>query len=213
MRRGLSGRSRRAFLPAGVSSAPRSATRQGYLVFSSGMSFDTLPFLSPYWMDAIMMLEVNLLDVITLFFLLAFTIRGFLRGLMAEVAGIVAILLAFVLARYFQDRAYGFVAGIFGASEWTGVLTYVLIFLVVLLGFSLLMAIFRSLLGITLARWLDSFLGGLVGFAKGMLLATAVFYILLRYVPDTQVMREAFSTPIFSSMVRSLQGLLPSSML
>lgn len=157
------------------------------------------------------MLEVNVLDIGIILFLLVLMILGFKRGLVQEVAGLVSLILGFVLAREFQDEAHAFLSQLFGNEEWTYLLSYAVVFLLVIMGVSLLAAGLRKLMAVTFTAWLDRVLGGLVGLGKGLLLATALFYVLDRLVPHADFVQSAQVRPLFDAMIKYLQNFLPAS--
>ncbi|MDL2271769.1 CvpA family protein [Desulfovibrio sp. OttesenSCG-928-I05] len=157
------------------------------------------------------MLEVNLLDIGIIVFLLALMVRGFMRGLVQEVAGLVALILGFILARQFQDDAHAFLSQLFGNEEWTYLLSYASVFTLVIMGVSLLAAGLRKLMAVTFTAWLDRLLGGFVGLGKGLLLATAVFYVLDRLLPGADFVQTAQLRPLLDAMIKYLQNFLPSS--
>lgn len=157
------------------------------------------------------MLEINLLDIAIVLFFVALVIRGFIRGLVQEVAGLVGLILAFVLARRFQDDAYAFLSHLFGNEQWTYLLSYGVVFVLVMLGVSLVAAGLRKLMAVTFTAWLDKVLGGVVGAGKALLLATVLFYVLVKLVPDAEFVKTSQLRPLLHAMIQYLQEFLPSS--
>lgn len=157
------------------------------------------------------MLEINFLDIGIILFLLVFMARGFMRGLVQEVAGLVGIILAFALARRFQNQMHDILSQLFGNEEWTYLLSYTVIFILVMGGMALVATGIRRLIAITFTAWLDRILGGVLGFAKGLLLATAVFYIVRRVLPGSALIENSQLAPILDAMIRYLENFLPSS--
>ncbi len=157
------------------------------------------------------MLQINLLDIAAVALLAGFAIRGLMRGLVQEVAGLVGVVLAFTLANQFQGRLQPTVAKFLGQSDWSGIIAYAVIFAAVLAGVALCAAALRKFMSVTFTSWLDRVLGGVVGAAKGLLIATIVFYLVLRFLPDAPIVKEAQTAPFFKSMADYLRNLLPSS--
>ncbi len=158
------------------------------------------------------MLQVNTLDIAVALVMAAFTVYGLVRGLVSEVAGLAGVILGFYLARTCQEKVQPHVALLFGNSEWTGLLTYVLVFVGVLVGVSVLAVGVRKFMAVTVSPLVDHVLGGFAGFGKGLLLSTGIFYLLQRFLPDMQVLRQSRLTPFFTSMIEYLRNFLPATL-
>ncbi len=157
------------------------------------------------------MLQVNLLDLAMVGLLLFFTGRGLMRGLVQEVAGLVGIILAFALASQFQARVQPTVTRFFGNSEWSAVIAYVLVFAAVLAVVALAAALLRKFMAVTFTSWIDRILGSVVGAAKGLIVTTVIFYLLLRFLPDAPVVKDAQTAALFKSMSEYLRNFLPAT--
>ena len=156
------------------------------------------------------MVAVNLLDVGIVLMLAILVVRSGLRGVSQEVAGLLGLILAFYLARHFQIQAQKYVEQLFGPTEWATLGSYVLIFVAVLLASAFAGQVLRKLVSVTFSSWLDHLLGAFVGAAKGLLIATAIFYLLLRFLPDSPVVTGALTAPFFKSMSAYLREFLPA---
>ena len=157
------------------------------------------------------MFEVNLLDIGVVLFFVTLVIRGFIRGLVQEVAGLVGLVLAFFLARKFQDDAFAFLSPLFGEEQWTYLLAYGVIFLLVIMSVSLVAAGLRKLMAVTFTAWLDRIFGAVMGAGKALLFATILFYVLNRLFPNADFVRTAQLAPLFEAMIKYLHDFLPSS--
>ncbi len=157
------------------------------------------------------MLQINLLDVAAVLLLAGFAIRGLMRGLVREVAGLVGIILAFALANQFQGKVQPSVVRFLGHSDWTGVVAYSIIFALVLAGVALFATALRKFMALTFTSWIDRLLGAVVGAAKGLLITTIVFYLLLRFVPNAPVVKGAQTAAFFTAMADYLRNFLPST--
>ena len=157
------------------------------------------------------MLQVNLLDIGILLLLACFGVRGLLRGLAREIVGLVGMVLAFFLAGGFQEKIQPYIARLYDSPEWAPVIAYALIFISVLLGAALLAAILRKFMAVSFTGWLDHLLGGVMGLVKGVLLATVIFYLLYRCLPQAPVLADSACAPFFRTMMESLHNFLPAT--
>lgn len=157
------------------------------------------------------MLQVNILDIAVALLMAVFTVYGLFRGLVSEVAGLVGVILGFYLARRFQETVQPHVVYVFGNSEWTGLLTYVLVFMGVLAGVSVMAVALRKFMAVTVSPLFDHLMGGVAGFGKGLLLSTGVFYLLNRFLHDTPIVSQSQLKPFFLNMVDYLRNFLPAN--
>lgn len=157
------------------------------------------------------MLEINLLDIGVGVVLLIFLARGLMRGLTREVGGLVGFIGGFALARHFQAILQPSMEPLFGDKDVAGVAAFVLIFILTFILVALLVFALRRFMSITLTLWVDHFLGGIAGLAKGLLILTFLFFLAQGFLPRTQLVENAQSTPIFHSLSDYLRGFLPDA--
>ena len=90
---------------------------------------------------------MNLVDLIIIIILLIFIVRGFSRGFLRGIAGLIGLSVALILAVQFMDDLSRILLRFFALSPQTAVLlTAVIIFFVVFLGFILAAKLIRSVL-------------------------------------------------------------------
>lgn len=157
------------------------------------------------------MLEINLLDVAVILILLAFLARGLLRGLISEVSGLIGVVAGLALARHFQPRLQPTLETVFPQGDAAGIVAYILVFLLAMFGVALCAAALRKFMSITLTSWIDHILGAVAGLAKGLLVASVLFFIVQGFFPDLDLIKNAVVTPFFNSMTDYLRGFLPEA--
>lgn len=157
------------------------------------------------------MLEINLLDVAIVVVLLVFLARGLLRGLTREVGGLVGVICGFALARRFQTTLEPSLETLFANKDVAGIIAFVLIFLLTLVLVTFLFFALRRFMSITLTLWIDHFLGGIAGLAKGLLILTFLFFLVQGFFPHLQLVENAQSTPILQSLADYLREFLPDA--
>lgn len=157
------------------------------------------------------MLEINMLDIAVGVFLLFFLAQGLARGLTREVSGVVGIVGGLALARRFQDKVQPSMEPLFNDPNTAAVASFALIFVFVLILVALAGAVLRRFMDITMTLWLDRLLGAVAGLAKGLLLASVLFFLLQGFFPDLALIKNARATPFFNSMIDYLRYFLPAA--
>ncbi|MCL2123997.1 MAG: CvpA family protein [Desulfovibrionaceae bacterium] len=157
------------------------------------------------------MLQVNILDIGTVLLLAVFSIRGLIRGLVREIVGLAGLVLAFFIAGNFQANIQPYVAQLYDSPEWTGIIAYVFVFLSVLLCVALLAAILHKFLAVSFTHWLDHLLGAVIAFAKGVLIAAVIFYLLHRFLPKAPALVNSDCAPYFTTVIDYLHNFLPAA--
>jgi membrane protein required for colicin V production len=156
------------------------------------------------------MLEINLLDIAVILVLLICLLRGALRGLTGEVAGLVGLLAAFVLARQFQGALEPYLGRFIADTRIAGIVAYGVVFFATMLFVHLLFALIKQFINMAFSSWLDRLLGAFAGVGKGLLVLSVAFYLAMIFVPNAALVRTAKSTPLFYSMTDYLRNFLPS---
>ena len=157
------------------------------------------------------MLEINLLDIGVAVILLAFLVRGLMRGLSREVGSLVGFIGGFALARHFQPSLQPSLQSLFANKDVAGAMTFFCIFILTYIVVALLVFALRRFMSITLTLWIDHFLGSLAGLAKGLLIMTLIFYLILGFFPGISLVENAQAAPFFKSLSDYLRGFLPQA--
>ena len=151
----------------------------------------------------------NYLDIAFLAVLGLFTLRGLFRGLVEEVAGLVGVIGGFWLANRHHADAAAYVGRVVEDPAWVGVLSYVVVFLGVLLVVSIVARIIRKLLVLSFAGWLDHLAGGAVGVAKGAIICSILLAVLMHFLPDASFVRDSRVIPHLAKVTSFIKGYLP----
>ena len=152
----------------------------------------------------------SVLDIGLGILILLFLVRGLLRGLINEVAGLVGLFLGFILAgRYYPQLVPQF-AGVIESPKLASVAAYAVIFVAVLIVVALCAAIVKRLMVMTLTAWLDNLLGALIGAAKGVFIASIVLALMVRFVPDSPFLKNSLLAEHIEALVAFSRSLLPA---
>jgi len=140
---------------------------------------------------------------------LLFLIRGLLRGLVHEVAGLVGIFLGLFLAGRFYPQLVPQFAGIIENARWAACLSYGAIFVLTLVFVAICAALIKRFMALTLTTWLDSLLGALVGLLKGVFVCALILALMQRFVPESPFLKDAILPGYLDLFVNFARSLLP----
>ncbi len=124
-------------------------------------------------------------DIFVLVLLGIGAFRGFKKGLLIEIIGIVAFIIAIVASFKLLHVGIDFLIHRFGSfSHLIPYIAFIMIFLLVLVGISLLGRMVKKILDYTLLGSIDNFAGGVVGILK-MAIAISILLWLTQTVGFT----------------------------
>jgi membrane protein required for colicin V production len=158
------------------------------------------------------MANINLLDAgIALIFILFF-VRGLLRGMISEIAGLVGIFLAFFIAAKHYPHVVPHVQRFIANPDGATVVAYALTFTVVLVGIALAAVVIRKFMNLTFTAWVDYVGGAVVGCAEALLLCSLALVVLRRYTPDLPMLRTSLLAPHISQIADLITPYIPTSL-
>lgn len=155
---------------------------------------------------------MNWLDLLLLLLILLSTVAGFLRGFIRIGIGFAATLLGFVLAAWFYGLAANVLMPYVASKAVAGFLGFLSIFAAVILAgavLSFLLAKFFHKVGLS---WLDRLLGGVFGFARGVLVAIIILMLTAAFSsqPPPAAIVESALAPHFIDVSQMLSALTPN---
>ena len=130
----------------------------------------------------------DIFDVLIILTLVAFSIRGFLKGFVAEVAGIVS-----------------FVGGFWVA--------HVLLFIAVMIVVGIVARILQKILTFSFAGWVDRLTGGALGLTKGLILCSLVLLVLQKLFGNAPFLQNSRALPYFNSLIETIRQGIPPDLL
>ncbi len=137
---------------------------------------------------------INILDIILLVIIGFFLVRGIFRGLIVEAGAIAGLIGGYFLANKYVYMLEPHVRSILGNHQWTSIVAFLAIFLGVMVLATLAARILSNFLS-PFAPWLNSLLGGAVGFIKGCLLALVVIFLFQRFMPQASFLANSSLAP------------------
>ena len=154
---------------------------------------------------------MNYLDVIFILITGFFYIRGLFKGLILEFASIAGLIGGFILANTYYKQIAVHIES-FLDPKWSGIAAYALIFLGVLLGVAVVAGLLRKVIGAAGVAWLDYFLGGALGGAKGILLCSIILAFIMHFFPQTEILHTSRIAPHLSMITDLLRQFIPATL-
>ncbi len=157
-----------------------------------------------------MKLPLNWIDILVIVILGIFVIRnawiGFLRGL----SSLVGLLAGYLAAGRLGPTIEKILAPWVKAS-WLNVASFALAFILAFLAVFIVAEIIARLLKDLNLSWIDHLLGAVLGFLKGLILLSIIFFVLATFYPRSeQLFRGSLTYPYIVAGTRFLVQILPS---
>ncbi len=153
---------------------------------------------------------MNILDVIFLLLAIFFLLRGLYRGLILEVSAFIGAGAGFFLANAYHRTLTPYVSKAISNTGWVGTISYLLIFIAVIILFSLLASAAKKYLTISFTKVLDRVAGGTVGLAKGILISCVLLMVFKQYFPDARFLDQSRFRPYLEGPSEFLSDFLPT---
>ena len=154
-------------------------------------------------------LDMNMLDLGLLLVMLLFMLRGFFRGVVEELAGLVGVLGGLWCAGRFHMTLGAYLSPWIKDPIWAGMIAFAVIFCVTLLAVAALVSILNKFFSVTFTDWLNHLLGGVVGLAKGLVICAVIVALLQNFLADAPFVASSQVRPHISSLSRALVQMLP----
>ncbi len=127
-------------------------------------------------------------DITVLVILLILLVRGFWVGFIRQIASILALVLGFVVAGRYYGESAGLVLPYISDPQIAFLVSYGLIFLLVLFGVTWIGIGLKKVMSIALLGWFDRTVGGLFGLAKGVFVASLLFMIVAAFLSSANTL-------------------------
>ncbi|MDR0815952.1 MAG: CvpA family protein [Desulfovibrio sp.] len=153
----------------------------------------------------------DIFDLSIVLVLIFFAGRGFVRGFVGELAGLVSLVGGFCAARTWHPLLAPRLTAI-SDPAWRVIAAYVLIFLGVILLVALLARVLQKILTFSFVAWADKLAGGLTGLAKGVLLCALALLALQKFFYNEPFMQQSRVLPYFNALMEQTRGWLSQDM-
>ena len=158
---------------------------------------------------------MNSLDIFILVVLCFFLLKGFIRGFIKEIVGIVGLLAAFLLAVLYYPQIADLLEPHLDKLSYRNllILSFLSLFLAIYIIIVVLGFIFDRFVKISMAKPMNIFLGGVVGLVKGVFLASLIFIVLTGIVePKSPLLKESQTRPYLNYFTDMMLKLIPGEL-
>ena len=142
---------------------------------------------------------ISSFDITVLVILLILLARGFWVGFIRQIASILALVLGFVVAGRYCGESADLVLPFISNPQIAFLISYGVIFLLVLFGVTWLGIGLKKVISIALLGWFDRTVGGLFGLAKGVFVASLLFMIIAAFLPSANTL---FAKSLFAPYLK-----------
>ena len=125
---------------------------------------------------------MNIIDIILIIPIIWFAYLGFKRGLIIELASLIALILGIYAALYFSFYAEDLLANIFNMGpKYRGIAAFILTFVVVIVVVHLIGKLLEKIINLVALGFLNKLAGGIFGVLKGAVLLSVILLILNQF--------------------------------
>jgi membrane protein required for colicin V production len=140
-------------------------------------------------------------------------IRGIFRGLVREISSIIGVLGGFYAAYTYYSHVAASIAPWISDPVHRNIISYLLIFSVVVLIVGILAVVVKYLLNIAYLGWVDRVCGALFGFLKGGLVCCVLFIVFTAFLPKgTPFIKKSTLSPHLATVSEVMANVLSKDM-
>lgn len=156
---------------------------------------------------------MNPFDITAIVILGYCLIRGFFRGLIKELAAIVGVVGGYYTGNLYYQDLEAFLSRWIHAPDYLNLISFLIIFCVVLIAVSILGVVIKYLLKIAFLGWIDRFFGLCFGTAKGVLIVAVLLFLATTFLPrSTPLMRDSHLAPYVTVIAENMTRIIPQEM-
>lgn len=153
--------------------------------------------------------NINFLDAGFALVIGLFLIRGFIRGMIIELIGLIGVVLAFTLSGRLYPLLQPHVKGFISNSDWATGVSYALAIAAILVAVSLAGRLLRKFMTLTFTDWLDHLMGGVTGGAKGLFFCAIALALITRFTPDAPFLKTSKLAIHIDTVTKIVYSFLP----
>lgn len=153
-----------------------------------------------------------LLDIIILIPLIWFTVKGFMKGFIIELASLVALILGIYLAYFFSDITANFLHNTMGfTSKYIQVISFILTFVIVIILIFILAKFLEGLIKTAKLGIFNKLLGAVFGFIKIAIICGFLLYQLSCLDVDNKfiTLETQKKSYVYSPLVKLAVSVIP----
>ena len=152
---------------------------------------------------------MNILDIFILCTMVFFLVKGIFRGFLREIASLAGVVLGIVLGSRFQPQVTDLLKAHVPDSHYLPVVSFVLIFALVLVAANLLGYSLSRLFRKVFLGWVDRGLGVGLALTKGVILTYLIIVLLTFFLPaKAPLVANSRLAPLIIASYQSMIGLI-----
>jgi membrane protein required for colicin V production len=155
---------------------------------------------------------MNGFDVLVLVIISFCMIRGYFKGLIREISGIIGVVVGFYGANTYYQLLTPYLETFIKTPGARSLVCFFVLFCGILILIGLLAALIRKFLSLVFLGWVDRFFGLVFGTAKGGLIVSVLFIMMMTFIPDTQFLSGSKTAPYVSRVANAMTLFLSQSM-
>jgi len=155
---------------------------------------------------------MNGFDVLVLVIISFCMIRGYFKGLIREISGIIGVVVGFYGANTYYQLLTPYLETLIKTPGARSLICFFVLFCGILILIGLLAALIRKFLSLVFLGWVDRFFGLVFGTAKGGLIVSVLFIMMMTFIPDAQFLSGSKTTPYVSRVANAMTLFLSQSM-
>jgi membrane protein required for colicin V production len=156
---------------------------------------------------------MNLLDIVIAIILGYSLIRGVFRGLIKEVSSIIGVLAGYYGAYSYYPHLAALLHRWITDTIYLNIISFLILFIVILLFISILGVILKYLLSIAYLGWVDRVCGAAFGLIKGLLISAVIVVALTAFLPkNAKIMSESLLAPPVTVISENMAKIVPKDL-
>lgn len=148
---------------------------------------------------------MNIFDYVIASIIIFCIVRGVFRGIIKEASSIIGVLAGLYAAYTYYPNVSRVIAVFEFSEKYLNILSFLLLFTVVLLMVGALGILIRFVLKIVFLAWVDRLFGGIFGFVRGFMIASVLVFVLTAFLSSgAAIIRESVFTPYVASVAGAM---------
>jgi membrane protein required for colicin V production len=156
---------------------------------------------------------MNGFDVFVVVIISFCMILGYFKGLIREVSGIIGVIVGFYGANTYYQMLTPYLETLIKTPGARSLICFFALFCAILILISLLAALIRKFLSLVFLGWMGRFFGLVFGTAKGGLIVSVLFIMMMTFIPgNVQFLSGSKTAPYVSRVANAMTLFLSQSM-
>lgn len=156
---------------------------------------------------------MNGFDVVGLMIISFCLIQGLFKGLIREVSGIIGVIVGFYGAHTYYPLVTPFLEPLVKTPGTRNLVCFFVLFCLIFSFVSLVAALIRKFLSLVFLGWVDRTFGLVFGAAKGILIVSVLFIMMMTFVPeDARFLSNSKSLPHVAQVANAMTVFVTKNM-